>query len=278
MRACLGRVLASFSVAPTSMRLALLGFGLGFGVVLGVQFAAPQVAVSADLQTIQARGHLIVAVKDNWRPLGFRSEAGELIGLEIDIARQLAYELLGNADAVILKPVSNADRLTAVLEDQVDLAIAGVAATPARTRLVSFSLPYYLDGTALVTRRADLQDLQGAAGRRIAVIENSDAIATVRYLLPSAILVNASSYQAAFERLEANSADALAADATILSGWVQEHPEYRLLPPVLSAEPLAVVMPKGTEYSPLRRAVDEAIGGWHDSGWLEARATYWGLP
>lgn len=142
-----------------------------------MQLAAPQIAVSADLQTIQARGHLIVAVKDNWRPLGFRNEAGELVGLEIDIARQLAYELLGDADAVIFRPATNAERLTAVLEDQVDLAIAGVAATPARMRLVSFSLPYYLDGTALVTRRADLQDLQGAAGRRIVVLENSDAIA-----------------------------------------------------------------------------------------------------
>lgn len=243
-----------------------------------MQLAAPQIVVSADLQTIQARGHLIVAVKDNWRPLGFRNEAGELVGLEIDIARQLAYELLGDADAVIFRPVTNAERLTAVLEDQVDLAIAGVAATPARMRLVSFSLPYYLDGTALVTRRADLQDLQGAAGRRIVVLENSDAIATLRHLLPSAILVGADSYQAAFERLEAGSADALAADVTILSGWVQEHPNYRLLPPLLSAEPLAVVMPKGTQHSLLRRSVDAAVERWHDSGWLEARATYWGLP
>lgn len=91
-------------------------------------------------------------------------------------------------------------------------------------------------------------------------------------------MVGADSYQAAFERLEAGSADALAADVTILSGWVQEHPNYRLLPPLLSAEPLAVVMPKGTQHSLLRRSVDAAVERWHDSGWLEARATYWGLP
>jgi polar amino acid transport system substrate-binding protein len=50
------------------------------------------------------------------------------------------------------------------------------------------------------------------------------------------------------------------------------------LPEVVTAEPLAVVMPKGTQYDSLRREVNAAVAEWHDNGWLEDQATAWGLP
>ncbi|MBD0269548.1 MAG: transporter substrate-binding domain-containing protein [Cyanobacteria bacterium Co-bin8] len=256
------------------MRLALLGFGM----ILGVQFAAPPIAVSADLATIRARGYLVVAVKDNWRPLGFRDAAGELVGLEVDVARQLAQEILGDPEAVVLQPVPNTERLSAVLEDRVDVAIAGVSITPARMRLVNFSVPYYLDGTALITRQASVQELRHLARGRIAVLDNSSTVATVRYILPGSTLVGVTTYERALAALQAGEVDAFAGDVTVLSGWVQEYPTYRLLPSLLSTAPLAVVLPKGRQYSELRRSIDEVLNRWHTTGWLEERATYWGLP
>ncbi|MDA0269137.1 MAG: transporter substrate-binding domain-containing protein, partial [Cyanobacteria bacterium] len=74
------------------MRYGLVGFGIALGMHLGVS----PVVLSADLDTIQDRGHLVVAVKDTWRPLGFIDEKGELVGFEIDLARQLAADLLGD--------------------------------------------------------------------------------------------------------------------------------------------------------------------------------------
>ncbi|MEY3402309.1 MAG: hypothetical protein RLZZ86_1924, partial [Cyanobacteriota bacterium] len=71
---------------------------------------------------IQQRGYLNLAVKDNLRPLGFRDDQGNLQGLEIDLAKQLASDLLGKADAVKLQPVANSDRLPVVFNQQVDLA------------------------------------------------------------------------------------------------------------------------------------------------------------
>jgi polar amino acid transport system substrate-binding protein len=256
------------------MRLALFAFGM----ILGVQLAAPPIAVSADLATIRARGHLIVAVKDNWRPLGFRDEAGELVGLEVDVARQLAQEILGNPDAVVFHPVPNAERLSAVMEDRVDVAIAGVAITPGRMRLVNFSVPYYLDGTALITRQASVQELRNLTRSRVAVLDNSATVPTVRYILPAATLVGVTSYEAALRALETGEVDAFAGDVTVLSGWVQEYPNYRILPTLLSAAPLAVVLPKGRQYADLQRSINTVLTRWHETGWLEERATYWGLP
>ena len=245
-------------------------------LVLLLLFSLPTYA--AELKEIQRRGQLIVAVKDNLRPLGFRDAAGKLQGLEIDLARRLAQDLLGKADAIELQPVANSDRLSVVLEDKVDLTIARVTATPSRSRLVDFSTPYYLDGTALIAKDTSGERLNTVAKSKIAVLKGSSTIATVKYLLPNAELVGVDSYQQGRLLLEQDAVAAFAADASVLSGWVQEYPQYKLLPTLLSAEPLAVVMPKGLQYDQLRQRVNAAIRRYIAEGWLQQRAAYWGLP
>lgn len=256
---------------------ALLSGVLGFGVVVSL-FSVSPFGVAADLQTIQQRGRLIVAVKTDLRPLGFREKGEQLQGLEIDIAQRLAQELLGRKDALELQAVSNPDRLAAVLDGKVDIAIAHVTGTSLRSRLVSLSVPYYLDGTALVTRDASVQRMADVGKRTIAVLDGSSTIATLRYRLPEANLVSVSSYEAAHALLEKGDAIAFAGDASVLTGWVQEFPSYRLLTPTLSAEPLCIVMPKGLQYTDLHLRINQIIARWVAEDWLRERATYWGLP
>jgi len=233
-------------------------------------------ADAAGLAEIRARGYIIVGVKDNLRPLGFRNAAGQLEGLEIDLARRIAQEILGHAEAITLQPLTNSERIPALLEDKVDLVIARVSATPSRARLVDFSTPYYLDGTTFVTRSAQtLKDLQQ---QPIAVLNGSDTIAVVRSRFPQARLVGVDSYEAAQKLLEANQVSAFAADATVLTGWVQEFPQYHLLPQLISTAALAVAMPRGVQYEDLRQRVNGAIGNWQTQGLLKQSILNWGLP
>jgi polar amino acid transport system substrate-binding protein len=264
-----------FSLPKFCQRLCL---GLTFvSILAGAQlFCLPTWAAS--LEEIESRGQLIVAVKDNWRPMGFRTDSGQLRGLEISLARRLAEELLGDPEAVVFQPVSNRDRLRVVMDGEVDVAIALVTATESRARVVSFSSPYYLDGVTFVTLDDALQNLENLANRTIALLDGSSTLAAMRYFLPEARLVGVESYSAGKALLEAGDADAFAADASILAGWVQESPQYRLLPLQLSVEPLCVVMPKGLQYDELRRRVWGAIDRWSAEGWLREQAAYWGLP
>ena len=253
----------------------IIFFLVSFCFFLPFSFASS----AAELKEIQKRGYITVAVKDNSRPLGFRDATGKLQGLEIDLAKRLAQDLVGNVSgAVRLQSVANRDRLSVVLEGKVDLTIARVTATASRARLVSFSIPYYLDGTALVTKDASLQKLGDVAKEKIAVLTGSSTIATVRYLLPTAQLVGVDSYQQALLLLETGAASVFAADASVLSGWVQEYPQYRLLTTLIGADPLCVVMPKGLQYDKLRQRVNAAIARYSAEGWLQQRAAYWGLP
>jgi polar amino acid transport system substrate-binding protein len=250
-----------------------------FLLIFAIVVADTRLSVSATETTeIQKQGYLTIAVKDNLRPLGFRDAKGNLQGLEIDLAKALGQDILGKPNSVKLQPITNRNRLSLVIDNKVDLAIARVTATSSRARLVSFSFPYYFDGTVLVTKNPLVQKVSDLAKRKIAVLSNSSTIADVRYYLPTANLVGVDSYQEGRALLERNAADAFAADASVLSGWVQQYPQYRLLPTKLSTAPLSVVMPKGLQYDNLRRRVNEAIARYTSSGWLEQRANYWNLP
>ena len=228
----------------------------------------------ARLADIEERGKLIVAVKDNTRPLGFTDNEGNLIGLEIDIARRLAKDILGDENAIVLQPVNNKNRLKAVIDEEVDIAIARVSDTPSRRRIVDLSSYYYLDGTGIVTK----DDTLAPNNVEIAVLYDSETIAVVRDRFPDAQLVGVSSYQEALDLLETNQVRAFAADISVLTGLVQEYPQYKLLPERLSGAALSIVMPKGLQHKELQLAVEGAISNWRESGWLQERIEYWGLP
>jgi len=252
-------------------------FWVGLVFVSSVGWIAPP-AFAAELQEIMRRGHLVVGVKDNLRPLAFKDAQGQIRGFEIDLAHYLAQELLGNSEALVLQPLANSERISAVLEGQVDLTIARLTTTVSRSRLVSFSTPYYLDGTAFLTRRTGLQNFKDLQNQTIAVLNHSDTIATVRSLFPRATLVGISSYEAAKTSLESGQAAAFAADASLLTGWAQEDPSYVVLPHLISAEPLAVALPRGVKYDALRRSVNRAIDRWQAEGALRQHVLSWGLP
>lgn len=233
---------------------------------------------AAELTKIRQRGYLIVAVKDNLRPLGYRNGDGNLIGLEIDIARQLAKELLGDADAIVFKPVSNKERLKVILDHQADIAIAKITNTVPRRRIVNFSPHYYLDGTGVITKNPNIKSVQDLATAKIAVLYDSATIAVIRDRLPQAELVGVKSYQEALQLLETSEAAAFTGDITTLTGWIQEYPTYQLLPERLSGEPLCIVMPKGLQYEELRSKVYQTLLSWRESGWLQERINHYSLP
>ncbi|BAZ13036.1 extracellular solute-binding protein [Calothrix sp. NIES-4071] len=233
---------------------------------------------AAQLEEIQQRGYIKIAVKDNLRPLAFRDQSGNLHGLEIDLAQRLAQDLLGNNKAFRFEPVLNRDRISQVLDNKVDIAIARVTATSSRARIVNFSIPYYLDSTVLVTKNTSIQRLEDFKQQRIGVLSGSSTIARVKYFIPNAELVGVNSYIQAQNLLETNKIEAFAADATVLSGWIQQYPQYRLLSARLSTEPLCVVIGKGLQNDKLRRQIDIIIARYQETGWLQERIKYWGLP
>jgi polar amino acid transport system substrate-binding protein len=251
---------------------------LGYALLLGSFVSVlPTKVGGEELSEIQARGSLIIAVKDNLPPLGFEDAQGDLKGFEIDLARRLAQEILGSPDAVEFQPVMNAQRLKVILTGEVDLTIAQVGQTASRSRLVTFSRAYYLDRIGFISKDKRFQTLDDLSQSKILVLDRSSAIAQVRFHLPQAQLIGVASYQEALSVLEADEAIAFAGDRTVLAGWIQQHPQYHLAQDYIGGKALAVVMPKGLQYSSLHQRVNQTIRQLKESGWLDQKAREWGL-
>jgi polar amino acid transport system substrate-binding protein len=245
----------------------------------------PSHVAAESLQGIRERGRLIVAVKDNTRPLGFKGKNGQLQGLEIDIARRLSQEILGKTDKVDFQPVKNQERLRVLLDGKVDLTIARLSVNTSRSRVVDFSRPYYRETTGMITNIPNIRKPTDLIQKRVAVLQGSSTALVLANRLPQAKLVPVASYQAAKDLLDRRQVEAVANDRSLLVGWVQEYPQYRLLSGTLTgtssnlntSESIAIAMPRGRKYDPLWRFVEETIQKWEKEGWLQARIRYWGL-
>ncbi len=115
-RASLARSTAQHEVRNHSPRL-LAGILLAAGLfVLGGQRASAD-----DLATIKQRGTLLVGVKADYPPFGFRSSSGEIVGIEPALAEDVAKSLGVKLELV---PVVASNRIEFLEQGKIDLIIA----------------------------------------------------------------------------------------------------------------------------------------------------------
>ena len=100
------------------------------------------------LRTLQQRGYLTVGVDQNTYQWGYRDSTGHLRGFDIDMLRQVAIALFGQATDKTLHfvVVPNSERITAVNSGTVDIVAETMTITCARKKEVDFSSVYYQAG------------------------------------------------------------------------------------------------------------------------------------
>lgn len=140
----------------------LLGMGMAATVVATLAgYAAP---ASADVMaTIQERGTLVVGIRADYRPYGYLSPDGGHIGIEPELARDVAEKLGVEIEFV---PVVASNRMEFLQQGRIDLMIATMTDTEERRRVVNIVEPnYYSSGTNVLAPKAvgfsDWSDLDG---------------------------------------------------------------------------------------------------------------------
>ena len=109
-------------------------------------------AASADvLEDIKKRGSLIVGVKADYKPFGFRDPSGAIIGLEPDLAADVAGRLGVKLELV---PVVSANRMEFLNQGKIDLMIATMSDKPERRKIVQVIEPlYYSDAVNILLKK-----------------------------------------------------------------------------------------------------------------------------
>jgi hypothetical protein len=88
---------------------------------------------SADvLDDIKKRGKLVVGVKADYKPFGFRDPSGAIVGLEPDLAADVAKKLGVQLELV---PVVSANRMEFLNQGKIDLMIATMSDKPERRKI-----------------------------------------------------------------------------------------------------------------------------------------------
>lgn len=114
----------------------------------------PIPALPIDLSTAQrilTRGYLMAGVRYDLEPWAFIDDKGNLSGLDVDLARELARRWLGDSQAVEFVQVRTDTAVSMVQQGQVDIAFPGLDWTRAAEQRVDFGPPYTVNGLAVLT-------------------------------------------------------------------------------------------------------------------------------
>ncbi len=198
------------------------------------------------LEAAKGRGALIVGVREDFPPLGYRDAAGKPAGFEVDLARYLARQLLGDESKLQLTPASAGSRITTLVSGSADLLIAAMTVTEDRAAVFAFSDPYFMSGSLLlVPRTSAIRDLPDVMGKRVAVIEGSIQESGLARVAPEATPAKFWRIAEAVEALQAGRVDALVEDDTLVLALAKQHRDLAAVGKPFRPRAYAIAMPKG---------------------------------
>jgi polar amino acid transport system substrate-binding protein len=156
-------------------------------IIFVITLVVPQVVFSKDAETmkgsatakeisklekIKASGKLIVGTSADYPPYEFHllsDEEGELVGIDIDIAKVIASELGVQLE---VKDLIFSRIFQALESGQIDLAIAGLSPTEERQKIASFSDVYYQAIQCVIIRKDNserIKTIEDLRGKKVGV-------------------------------------------------------------------------------------------------------------
>lgn len=129
-------------------------------------FAMTTVTAIADvIDDVKAAGVLKVGVKADYRPYGYLDPSGEVVGIEPDLAKDVADKLGVKVEYV---PVVSSNRMQFLEQGKIDLMIATMSDKANRRKVVGIPDPnYYTSGTNMLAKKGVVKDWKDLAGKPV---------------------------------------------------------------------------------------------------------------
>jgi polar amino acid transport system substrate-binding protein len=233
---------------------------------------------AASLDVIKARGELAVGVKADAPPFGYRDASGELTGLEVDLARDLAARL-----GVRLKlfPVAASSRLQFLGLGSIDVVIATIAVTEKRESRAGLIVPpyYQTEIAALTGRKTGIAAAAGLGGRTVCAVANAHYAEALAAAAPGLKPVAVRDLDEGADALRRGRCVALAGENVKLINLTRRDPaawvDYAAVPLGVMPLPWAIAVQPHEKDAPLGQFIAAAVADWHKSGKLMALERQW---
>jgi polar amino acid transport system substrate-binding protein len=252
---------------------------LSIGLAICLTALTGNVLAQSDaLNKIKTSGVIKVGINPDYRPFGERDSTGKIIGIEPDLAQDIAKRLGVNVEIV---PVQPANRIQFLQQGRIDLILSTMTYNNDRAKVVDFIQPfYYAGGTGLIGRKGvklnswnDLRDktVCGVAGTYY------NRAVSEKYGVQIAAFADVTQ---AINALINNSCIAFVEDSNLVVQLLAD-PKLKdfgeLLPPDdLQPWGMAIALPNAN--TPYEKVLKDTATSWHKDGTLIALEKKWGLP
>jgi general L-amino acid transport system substrate-binding protein len=225
---------------------------------------------SERLAAVKSRGNLICGVNSTVPGFGFIDANGQNVGFDVDFCRAIAAAIFGDPTKVEFRPLTAAERFTALQTNEIDVLIRNTTWTMSRdTELgADFGPTTFYDGQGMMVRQdsgfSSLNDMNGATICVLAgtttELNLADAFNTRGLEYEALVLDTSDATAAAYDE---GRCDGLTSDKSQLAGLrtgLQNPDDHIILPETMSKEPLGPVWAHGDQqWGDLVRWVVNAI-------------------
>ena len=197
------------------------------------------------LTSIRNSGEVRVGMQVGYKPFEFKNEKGEIIGFDIDIAKELAKAL---GAELIIKEYKWED-LTKNLGSEINLIISGMSRTLDRAFYVNFSNPYFQSGQLVIVNEKNTNikepDELNVKGKKIIAVGGTTGEELANKKFPKAKIISVLNEQEATEKLSSGQGDAFLFDKPFIEYLGFSYPQMKILSSQLSQENYCFAIPKG---------------------------------
>lgn len=244
--------------------------------ILTLAFGLAATPVLADtLDRIRDSGEIRIGHRTDAVPLSYVGSDGSPRGYSVMICRAVAARLANTLGIEKLTPVwvplDAENRFDAVAEGRVDLHCGAATITLSRREKVDFSIPIFVDGTAVLLPAEGDTAFEALSGKRLGVRGATTTEEILRNSLEAADLeaevVTFSTFKEGVTALSEGKIDAFFGDQSQLFGLAisGDLPErLRISENTLTVEKHGLVLPRGD--SDFRLAVDRELSVLYQSG------------
>ncbi|WP_239326088.1 amino acid ABC transporter substrate-binding protein [Snodgrassella gandavensis] len=219
---------------------------------------------------------VVMGLDDSFPPMGFRNEKNELVGFDIDMAREAAKRA---GLAVELKPIDWSAKESELNSKRVDMLWNGLTITPQRQQQLLLSKPY-MDNHQIIVVRPDsgISTKAQLAGKVVGVQDGSSAVDAVE-AEPNVAksfkeLKKYSDNVTALMDVSTKRVDALVVDEVVGRYYVAKKPdEYKVLSDDFGTEQYAVAFRKDDQA--LEQKIQAALDSMKADGTSAKIAAKW---
>lgn len=255
---------------------------LGLGVLLVSIFLNATVCSARTFEEILQEGVISIGCKDSFRPFGFIDANGKWVGFDIDIAQKLSQNLLREHGLKTrwVKINKSSDRTEFLQNGTVDIVIASFSITPEREKIISYSIPYFLnEGLVILTHknREDIKSIQDLSGKKVAVTGRSTG---EKYLLEQVKGVNiipVANDDFAHAMLVSGKCDAYFQDKSVCDYHVNHNLDLKLVGPPVTLDNTKDYYGIGLakEAVQLKKYCDDFVTALKESGKYDEYIRFW---